>query len=84
MWGAEMLEQPVSREAIGKYVVFYNGCFAPRRDLKIVDVDNDGRGITFEWNGKHYIENIMHFAAIIDDIGDKYTRGENKYTRREK
>ena len=50
MWGAEMLEQPVSREAIGKYVVFYNGCFAPRRDLKIVGVDDDGLYITFEWN----------------------------------
>ena len=27
------MENPVDRSAIGKYVVFFNGCFAPRRDL---------------------------------------------------
>jgi len=67
-----MLEQPVSRDVIGKYVVFYNGCFAPRRDLKIVDVRDDGMRITFEWDGKHYTEHIMHFEAIIDNVGDEY------------
>lgn len=72
-----MIEEPVSKDAIGKYVVFYNGCFAPRRDLKIVGVD-DGQSITFEWNGKHYTEHIMHFEAIIDNIGDKYKVEETR------
>ena len=67
-----MIEEPVSKDVIGKYVVFYNGCFAPRRDLKIVDVSDDGMSITFEWNGKHYTEHIMHFRAIIDNVGDEY------------
>ena len=72
-----MIEEPVSKDAIGKYVVFYNGCFAPRRDLKIVDVNDSGTRITFEWNGKRYTEHIMHCEAIIDNIGDEYkVKGE--------
>jgi len=67
-----MIEEPVTRNIIGKYVVFYNGCFAPRRDMKIVGISDSGVYITFDWDGHLYTEHIMHIEAIIDNIGDKY------------
>lgn len=66
------MEEPVTEDVIGKYVVFFNGCFAPRRDLKIVDVSDSGTRISFEWDGRVYTEHIMSFVAIIDNIGDEY------------
>ena len=69
-----MIEEPVTRDVIGKYVVYFNGCFAPRRDLKIVDISKDGLRISFEWGENIYTEHIMNIRAIIDNIGDEYCR----------
>ena len=67
-----MIEEPVSKDVIGKYVVFHNGCFAPRRDLKIVGISDTGVYITFDWDGHLFTEHIMQFEAIINNIGDEY------------
>jgi hypothetical protein len=63
---------PVPRDVIGKYVVYYNGGFAPRRDLEIIDVSDSGDYITFKWDEKLYTEHKMKFEAIIDNVGDDY------------
>lgn len=63
-----MIEGPVTRDVIGKYIVFFNGCFAPR----IVDISKDGFYISYELDGVVHTEHIMKFVAIIDNVTDKY------------
>ena len=65
-----MIEGSVTKDVIGKYVVFYNGCFALRRDFKIVGINGSGTRISFDWDGKIETEHIMHFATIVDNHGD--------------
>jgi hypothetical protein len=65
-----MIEEPVNKDVIGKYVVFYNGCFALRRDFRIVGINSGGTRISFDWDGEIQTEHIMHFETIVNNPGD--------------
>lgn len=61
------MERQFTEEDIGKFAIYYNGCFAPRRTLEIVKIHPDGDRADIRWCNDIIMVHHMEIKGVINE-----------------